>query len=99
MNRETKRLLQRQGQIDRDGQPVAQKATTQTSRAGRPESQRTTIKQFFSEVRTELKRVDWASRKEVRNYATVVLLTLTFLISLIFGLNVVFSRLVIFLFK
>jgi len=35
------------------------------------------IKQFFKEVRTELKKVTWPSRKEVINSTTVVLVTVS----------------------
>ncbi len=98
MNRETKRLLQRQGQIDQDGQPLAQKAAP-AQRTRQEGGRRTSPKQYFNEVKGELKKVDWASKKEVRNYSAVVLVTLTFAVTLIFLLNVLFSRLVIFLFK
>jgi preprotein translocase subunit SecE len=63
-----------------------------------PESRRVTPRGYLKEVGEELSKVNWPSRKVVVNYSTVVFVTLTLLIALIFGLNFVFSKAVLFLF-
>ena len=55
--------------------------------------------QFFRDVRTELRRVAWPTRAEVINYSTIVLVTLTVLIALIFVLDFAFAKSVLFLFE
>jgi preprotein translocase subunit SecE len=92
MNREQRRLLQRQGQIDADGNPIA------TQRESRPASaprERVTPRQYASEVRSEMRRVSWPTRSEVVNYTIVVLVTLIGATALIAGLDYGFGELVI----
>lgn len=50
---------------------------------------------FLHEVRQELAKVTWPSRKEVITYSIVVLVTVVALGLLVFGLDMVFSRLVL----
>ena len=72
MNRQTKRMLQKQGQLGADGEPVA--------RSGRPTARRRRTArsavgpiQFIREVRGELRKVAWPTRPEVVKYSIVVL--------------------------
>ncbi|MEL7157828.1 MAG: preprotein translocase subunit SecE [Actinomycetota bacterium] len=88
MNREQRRYLQRQGQLDDEGNPVA---TKRDPRATAP-TERATPRQYFSEVNTELRRVSWPTRKEVINYTIVVLVTLAVVTALIAGLDYVFGE-------
>jgi preprotein translocase subunit SecE len=78
VNRETKRLLQRQG---------------------RPESMPARTAEFLREVRNELRRVAWPTRQETLNSSVVVLIALVVLTSAIFGMDTVFSKFMLFLFK
>ena len=101
MNRETKRLMQRQGQMEADGSPATRRApagtTTRTPRqqkGGAPVRKRTTPVQFVREVRDEMRQVAWPSRSELINYTSVVLTTLIIMISLIFVLNLAFGKLI-----
>ena len=98
MNRQTKRLMQRQGQLGTDGSPapVRRQPTRPTPK---PPSERTSPLAFLREVRAELRKVAWPSRREVVNYSTVVLLTLVVLIALIFVLDYAFAKSVLFLFE
>ena len=66
MNRQTKRLMQRQGQVGPDGAPVAQKRQ-QPRPAPRPTKERTTPAEFFRQVRAELRKVAWPTRPESVN--------------------------------
>ena len=98
MNRQMKRLMQRQGQLGTDGtpSPVRRQPTRPTPK---PASERTSPAAFLREVRAELRKVAWPSRGEVVNYSTVVLVTLVVLIALIFVLDYAFAKSVLFLFK
>ena len=104
MNRETKRLMQRQGQMEADGSPATRKAPASSSGAARqprsrqPGRKRTTPVQFVREVRDEMRQVYWPSRSELINYTSVVLTTLIIMIALIFALNLAFGKLVTLLF-
>jgi len=103
VNRETKRLMQRQGQLGPDGEP----ATTTRRQPPKPQvrgtaqqiGERTRPAEFLREVRGELRRVAWPTRAETINSATVVLIALVVLTTVIFGMDTVFSKFVLFLFK
>ncbi len=101
MNRETKRLMQRQGQMEADGSPATRKPPAGANSGGtrQPRSRqqgrkRTTPVQFVREVRDEMRQVAWPSRSELINYTSVVLTTLIIMISLIFVLNLAFGKLI-----
>jgi len=98
VNRQMKRMMQRQGQVGPDGAPVAQKRERPRPQA-RPVKERTTPAQFVGQVRSELRKVAWPSREEVINYSVIVFIVLVVLIGLIFGLDYVFGKFVFFLFK
>jgi preprotein translocase subunit SecE len=97
MNRETKRLLQRQGQIEADGSPSTRRATQ--APAKRQPRQRTSARDFLRQVRDEMRQVAWPTRHELINYTVVVLTTLVFMVSLIFLLNLAFGKLIFELFQ
>ena len=97
MNRETKRMMARQGAAGPDGTPAVAERRPQPRT--KPKSERTSPTVFLREVRGELRRVAWPTRAEVTNYSTIVLLTLAVLIALIFALDYVFAKSVLFLFE
>lgn len=87
MNREQRRYLQRQGQMDGEGNPIAAK------RDNRPvKAERVTPVEYVSEVRSELGRVMWPTRREVINYTIVVLVTLAIVTGLVALLDYVFAE-------
>jgi preprotein translocase subunit SecE len=96
MNRETKRLMQRQGQMEADGSPSTRRPTQAPVAPRR--RQRTSPTQFAREVRDELRQVAWPNRAEMVNYTTVVITTLVIMVSLIFVLNLAFGKAILFLF-
>jgi len=96
MNRETKRLLQRQGQMEADGSPAQRRAAAPAVAARR--RQRSSPAQFAREVRDELRQVAWPNRSEMLNYTTIVLVVLVVMTSLIFLLNFGFGKAVLFMF-
>ncbi len=91
MNREQKRMMQRQGQIGPDGEPVA-KQRKRPAPQPKAKDKRTTPLQFVREVRTELRKVAWPTRAEVINYSIIVLVTVVILTSLIAVLDIFFSE-------
>ena len=102
MNRQMKRMLQKQGQLGADGEaapPDARKRQPQgPARRPVPRTERTSPVVFLREVRGELRRVAWPTRPEVVNYSTIVVITLAILITLIFVLDFAFAKAVLFLF-
>jgi preprotein translocase subunit SecE len=97
MNREQKRQMQRQGQVGADGTPAPRRTSTQDVQRRR--RQRTGPRQFFREIREEMRQVSWPTRPEVINYTLIVFFVLVFMTSLIFGLGYGFSKFVTFLFQ
>jgi preprotein translocase subunit SecE len=109
VNRETKRMMQRQGQMEADGSPASRRAPAGNQGAGRTGARtpqrgpsgrkRTTPVQFTREVRDEMRQVAWPSRAELINYTSVVLTTLLIMIGLIFVLNLGIGKLITLLFS
>ena len=85
MNRQQKRMLQRQGQLGDDGEPAARKRTAPP--APRPKEQRTSPPQFVREVRGELRKVAWPTRAEVVNYSIIVLIAVVLLTAYVAALD------------
>jgi preprotein translocase subunit SecE len=96
VNREQKRMMQRQGQ-DPEGEAPPRRTATPPRRPPKRESFRPG--QFLRDVRSELRQVAWPNRSEVVNYTTVTLVTLLALMVLIFILNYAFAKGVLWLFK
>jgi preprotein translocase subunit SecE len=92
LNREQKRMLQRQGELGPDGEPLR---TRKGPQGARPKEQRTGPVQFAKEVRSELRKVAWPTKSETINYSIVTLVTLVVFTLLIFGVDWVFSEFVL----
>jgi len=91
MNRQTKRMLQRQGQLGDDGQPVA-KQRQRPQPQPKTREERTGPIQFLREVRAELRKVAWPTRGEVVNYSIIVLVTVVLLTTFIALLDFAFGE-------
>jgi preprotein translocase subunit SecE len=91
MNRQQKRVMQRR-----------QAATDRLQAARRPlpaeRRKRVGARQFLKEVRAELRKVNWPTRRELMSYTVVVLVSVVVLTSLVFGLDYLFSRAILRLF-
>jgi preprotein translocase subunit SecE len=96
MNREQKRMMQRQGQVGADGAATSRRTSVQDVQRRR--SDRATPREFFRQIREEMRQVSWPTRPEVLNYTSIVFCVLVFMTSLIFGLGFGFSKFVAFLF-
>ena len=99
MNRQMKRMMQRQGQVNADGTPAEVRRPPQSRPGPKPPSKRASPATFLREVRGELRKVAWPTRAEVVNYSTVVLFALILLIGLIFLLDLLFAKSVLFIFE
>ena len=93
MNRQMKRAQERAEKQKRAGadRPAAPAATARRTQP-REKRERTSARQFLKEVRQELRKVDWPTRRELATYTTVVLVTVVVMTSLVFGLDYVFQR-------
>src|SRR5919201_1333123 len=98
MNRETKRAMARQ-QRSADSaqrqQPAKQGRESQaTGRRGRLRA----VGSFGGEVAAELRKVNWPDRRTVFSYTVVVLIAVTAITILIFGLDTLFGKAVLAIF-
>ncbi len=91
MNREQKRAAQKAGDVNADGSPISVRERRAPA-AQRLTSERTKPKQFFREVRSELKKVNWPTRDVVIRYSIIVLVSLVIFTLFVFGVDFVFER-------
>ncbi len=77
MNRQTKRAMAKQG-ADRPARPERRSPQAQT------QTERTGPRQYFAEVRGEMKKVAWPPRDEVWNSTVVVVIGLVVMVGLVF---------------
>ena len=99
MNRETKRILQRQAQVEDDGSLAELDHEPVTTPLRRRPRRRATPFDFLREIRDELRQVAWPTRVEMINFSTVVFFTLVLMVALIFVLNLAFGKVVFFMFQ
>ena len=93
MNRQTKRAMAKQEK--------AQKAPAPARRAAPPaqeKKKRTSLRTFMREVRVEMKKVQWPTRKETVSYTIVVLVTVATMTIFVYLLDTFFSHFVLNLF-
>ena len=90
MNRQAKRLMQRQKAAEDRvrAQQVRRPVPTERKRRVPP-------RQFLKEVRQELKKVNWPTRQELIAYFVVVLVSVVVLTSYVFGLDYFFAKAVL----
>jgi preprotein translocase subunit SecE len=97
MNREQKRMLQKQGQLTADGAPAVQQRRPPAPRAQAERAQRTRPAEFWREVKAELRKVVMPTKSEVISYSIVVFAAVAFMTTLVglldYGLGDVVLRL------
>ena len=91
MNRQTKRLMQKQEKAGAAGKDSKSGGRKPPPQAG-GKKKKIGARQFLKEVRQELKKVQWPTRKEMISYSTVVLVTVVVLATFVFAMDVVFSK-------
>jgi preprotein translocase subunit SecE len=88
LNREQKRHMKKAGALDAEGKPVRAQGGRQGARRN---AERTSPKQYISEVRSEMRKVAWPTWPEVRRYSLVVLATVVVIMALVFGFDYLFN--------
>jgi len=83
-NRQIRRITEKEERRSKGKRP--------DKRAGK---ERASLRQFLGEVRQELSRVAWPSRRELFTFTVVVLITTTALTLIVFGFDVIFKILVL----
>jgi preprotein translocase subunit SecE len=84
MNRDMKRMMKKR-----------EKAADRLVRPPAAKRKRTKPREFLREVRGELGRVAWPTRSEVVAYTLVVLVTVSFFMAIISGLDFLFTKAVV----
>jgi preprotein translocase SecE subunit len=105
MNRETKRAMARQQKTADQGerlqqlrkQQVAQRqaARQTTAQSGKRRSRLSAVTSFGGEVTTELRKVNWPDRHTVFGYTLVVLVSVSVITAVIFGMDTLFGKAVL----
>ena len=91
MNRQTKRMMARQG-TDKP------KASTQRAAPAPNKEKRIGPREYIGEVRAEMRKVAWPTKKEVINSTIIVLIAVVVMTTLIFGFDYASAKFVLFLF-
>ena len=78
MNRQTKRQMAKAG-TDKPARPSERRAPAQTR-----DRERTSPREFFAEVRGEMRKVAWPTRQEVLNSTVIVVIGVVVMTSIIF---------------
>jgi preprotein translocase subunit SecE len=101
MNRQMKRMQERQERQQRASVADRRQAAATSARrtagpaGGREGRKRVGARQFLKEVRQELNKVDWPTRKELGTYTVVVLATVIVLTAFVFALDLGFSKAIV----
>jgi preprotein translocase subunit SecE len=93
VNRQTKRMMAKQGgdkprAPERKAKPAQQHA-----------KERTGPRQFFMEVRGEMRKVAWPTKKEIINSTIIVLIAVVVMTTLIFLFDYASAKFVLFLYE
>ena len=99
MNRETKRMLQKQGQLGEDGAPARRERRQPTAPRPAEREKRTKPTEFVKEVRGELRKVAWPTRAETINYSIIVFVAVVILMAFVGAMDWVFGDFVLKLFN
>lgn len=84
MNRELRRVQEKEEKRAKDRRAQAMMQRRRKERVG--------LRQFVSEVRTELRRVAWPGRREVVTFTLVTLITAGFVTLFMLGLDIGFKE-------
>jgi len=96
MNRQAKRMMQRQKTTSQDRLEAMQRRQRVMTQAER--KKRTAPREFLKQVRAELRKVAWPTRRELLGYTVVVLVAVVVLTSLVFALDLGFSKAILHVF-
>jgi preprotein translocase subunit SecE len=89
MNREQRRYLQKQGQMDEEGNVIPQRREPKVLD---DKKERDSFFEYLAGVRSELRKVTWPTKSETINYTIVVMVTFTFVTALVALLDFGFAK-------
>ena len=93
MNRQTKRMMAKQG-TDKPRAPEDKRRPPSAA----PQREKIGPKEYLAEVKGEMRKVAWPTKKEVVNSTIIVLIAVVVMTSLIFLFDYGSSKFVLFLF-
>src|SRR3954449_13343783 len=96
MNRQTKRMMAKQG-TDKPKSPASEGGKRRAPSAA-PKREKVGPKEYLGEVKGELRKVAWPTKKEVINSTIIVLIAVIVMTALIFGFYYESSKFVLFLY-
>ena len=94
MNRQTKRMMAKQG----TDKPKRADERQASSPVRGTDAEKIGPREYLGEVKGELRKVAWPTRKEVINSTIIVLIAVVVMTALIFGFDYASSKFVLFLF-
>jgi len=93
LNRELRRVQERSKQSAQKQRQVAQRKKAAEKKKAEKKGAWKTVTQFLRDVRIEMKKVIWPSRREVIDYTLVVLLTVAVVATYLLVLDLALSKL------
>ena len=102
MNREMRRLQEREERLQKKQDPEKGKGTKRASASpAKPQAERKSffkrLGEYLHEVRQELRKVTWPTREQMIAFTTVTVLTCVILTGVVFALDVVMKEFVFWL--
>ncbi len=102
MNREMRRMQEREERLQKKGDSGRDKAQRRASamHSKAPTERKSLwarIREYLHEVRQELRKVTWPTREQMIAFTTVTLITSTVLTAVVFGLDIVMKEFVFWL--
>jgi len=103
MNREMRRMQEREERLQKKGDTGRDKANRRASamQSKAPVTERRSffarIREYLHEVRQELRKVTWPTREQMVAFTTVTLITSIVLTGVIFGLDIAMKEIVFWL--
>ncbi len=102
MNREMRRMQEREERLQKKGDSGRDKAQRRASamQSKAPTERKSfwaRIREYLHEVRQELRKVTWPTREQMIAFTTVTLITSTVLTAVVFGLDIVMKEFVFWL--
>jgi preprotein translocase subunit SecE len=103
MNREMRRMQEREERLQKKGDSGRDKAARRASAAQSktPAAERKSLwarlRDYLHEVRQELRKVTWPTREQMIAFTTVTVITTTVLTAVVFGLDIAMKEFVFWL--
>ena len=102
MNREMRRLQEREERLQKKQEPEKGKTSRRApSTPGKPQGERKSffqrIRDYLHEVRVELRKVTWPTREQMIAFSTVTVVTCVILTGVVFALDVAMKEFVFWL--